>query len=222
MIQIRELGTTKPQEDIMKRGIWNRMGVGTLLLACGVFTASVAQAQVEGSGGYFGLSAGQVMVQDYCDSEPGLTITSCDDKDTGYRIFGGYKFNKNFAVEGGYVNLGNYPASGIFLSTPFSIDVEISGLTAQAVGMVPMGDFFTFIGRAGVIFWSLDSSAQVFGFTGSASDDGVDLALGVGGQFNFTRNVGLRADLDLYPSLGSDDTGEADVTMVSVGLVFSF
>ena len=125
----------------MERGIWNRMGVGPLLVVCGVFAASVAQAQVEGSGGYFGLSAGQVMVQDYCDNDPGVTITSCDDEDTGYRIFGGYKFNKNFALEGAYVNLGNYPASGIFIGTPFSVEVEITGLTAQAVGMVPMGIF---------------------------------------------------------------------------------
>lgn len=206
----------------MERGIWNGLGVGTLLVACGALAATSAHAQVEGSGAYFGLSAGQVMLQDYCENEPGLAVASCDDEDTGYRIFGGYKFNRNFALEGAYVNLGSYPASGSFLGTPFSVDVEITGLTAQAVGMIPMGDHFTLIGRAGTIFWNVDSSAQVLGFTGSASDDGVDLALGIGGQFNFTRNFGLRADFDLYPSLGSDDTGEEDVTMVSVGLVFSF
>ena len=206
----------------MERGIWNGLGAGTLLVACGVFAATSAHAQVEGSGGYFGLSAGKVMMQDYCESAPGLTVTSCDDEDTGYRIFGGYKFNKNFGVEGAYVNFGSYPASGTFVGTPFNLEVEITGLTAQAVGMVPMGDFFTLIGRAGVILWSIDSSAQVLGLSGSASDDGVDLAVGIGGQFNFTRNFGLRADLDLYPGLGSKDTGEEDVTMVSVGLVFSF
>lgn len=124
MIQEGEQGMTTPREDIMKRGIRNSLGVGTFLMVCGVFAASAAQAQVEGSGGYFGLSAGQVALQDYCESEPGLTVTSCDDGDTGYRVFGGYKFNRNFAVEGGYVNLGTYPASGTFLGTPFNVEVE--------------------------------------------------------------------------------------------------
>src|SRR4029077_202025 len=40
----------------------------------------------------------------------GLTTTSMsnDTHDTGYKLFGGYKFNKNFALEGGYFNLGEF------------------------------------------------------------------------------------------------------------------
>lgn len=206
----------------MKRGIRNSVGVGTLLLTCGVFTTPAAHAQVEGSGGYFGLGAGQVMAQDYCDSAPGLVISNCDDKDTGYRIFGGYKFNRNLAIEGAYADLGSYPASGTFQGNPFNVKSDVTGLTVQAVGMVPMGDFVTLLGRAGLIHWSIDSSGQVGGGFGRVSDDGVDLALGIGAQFNLTRNFGLRADFDLYPKLGNDDTGEEDLSMISVGAVFSF
>jgi len=206
----------------MKRNICGGLGVRALLAAVAFFGASAAQAEVEGSGAYFGLSAGQTMLPDYCESASGLVVATCEDKDTGYKIFGGYKFHTNFAVEGAYVNFGTFPATGTFLGTPFSVESELTGFTAQAVGMVPLADRFTLMGRAGAIFWNSDSSAQVFGLTGSDSESGADLALGIGGQFNFTRNFGLRADVDLYPKLGNDDTGEEDVTMVSVGLVFSF
>jgi OOP family OmpA-OmpF porin len=33
---------------------------------------------------------------------------SDDDTDTGYKIFGGYKLSKNFAIEGGYFDLGRF------------------------------------------------------------------------------------------------------------------
>lgn len=206
----------------MKRSILSGLGVRVLLAAVAVCGASAARAEAVGSGAYFGLSAGQTMLPDYCESAPGLVVTTCDDEDTGYRIFGGYKFHTNLAVEGAYVNFGAFPATGSYLGLPFGVETELTGFTAHAVGMIPLGDRFTLLGRAGAIFWNMDSSAQVFGFSGSESESGADIALGIGGQFNFTPNFGLRADFDLYPDLGNDDTGEADVTMVSVGLVFSF
>lgn len=206
----------------MKQTNWNGLGLRALLLTGCLVAATAAQAQAVGSGGYFGLGVGQAMAQDYCDSAPGLVIASCDDKDTGYRIFGGYKFHTNLAIEGAYVDLGSYPASGSFQGIPFNVRSDVTGLTVQAVGMVPVGDYLTLLGRAGLIHWSIDSSGQVGGGFGAVSDDGVDLALGIGAQFNLTRNFGLRADFDLYPKLGNDDTGEEDLTMISVGMVFSF
>ena len=36
-----------------------------------------------------------------------ITITDYD-RPTGYKVFGGYQFNKNFALEGGYFDLGPF------------------------------------------------------------------------------------------------------------------
>src|SRR5476649_1967799 len=40
----------------------------------------------------------------------GATTASIDDdnRGTGFKVFGGYKLNKNFAVEGGYFDLGKF------------------------------------------------------------------------------------------------------------------
>src|SRR5690242_14187948 len=40
----------------------------------------------------------------------GFTTSSISDDDsaTGYKLFGGYQFNPNFALEGGYFSLGRF------------------------------------------------------------------------------------------------------------------
>jgi OOP family OmpA-OmpF porin len=63
---------------------------------------------------YYGINAGQSNTDtDAAGTTSGLlpgvnaTSTSTDQKDTAYKLFGGYQFNRNMAVEGGYFNLGH-------------------------------------------------------------------------------------------------------------------
>src|SRR6185295_18718862 len=37
----------------------------------------------------------------------GATVSS-DDKSVGYKLYGGYRFHRNFAVEGGFFDLGSF------------------------------------------------------------------------------------------------------------------
>ena len=62
------------------------------------------------SGFYAGLSLGQSSMTDACTGLP--AGVSCDDKDSAWKIFGGYQFSRNFALELGYANLGEAKASG--------------------------------------------------------------------------------------------------------------
>src|SRR3954469_14589313 len=80
----------------------------TALLAGSAAVPTLAMAQAKGNaelGFYAGASVGQ------SKSDCGGSSGSCDDKDTAYRIFGGYKFHPNIAVEGGYSPLGETSAS---------------------------------------------------------------------------------------------------------------
>src|SRR5207342_2946038 len=81
------------------------------------FAAVSGQAAVAAESGWYlggGIGQSQANIADDRISTQlsgyGLTMTSIDDddKDTGYKLFGGYKFNKYFAVEGGYFNLGKF------------------------------------------------------------------------------------------------------------------
>ncbi len=173
------------------------------------------------SGGYFGAAVGRASLSDSC-SDAGVTLATCDDKDTAFKVFGGYRFTRNVAMEAAYVDLGKYRATGSFGGFPFDFKTEITGVTAQAVGIVPFGNEFSLMGRIGAIFWNLSTSGTLGGFPGRVDDTGVDLALGAGVQYKFARNFGVRADLDYYPNLGNNNTGEDNVTAASIGVVFLF
>src|ERR1700690_2075964 len=86
------------------------------LAALAAIASPFAMADDAGLGWYGGLSIGQSRAK--IDDErisntllgAGFTSTTItdDNRDTGYKLFGGYKVNKNFALEGGYFDLGKF------------------------------------------------------------------------------------------------------------------
>jgi OOP family OmpA-OmpF porin len=214
-------GSNRTRSRKVKLIKMNWLRVDALLLLAGLFAAPAAHAGEE-SGGYFGAGIGQASASDYCSGPAGFAVTSCDNKDTSFKIFGGYRFTRNIAAEVAYVDLGKYRATGSFGGIPFDVHTELTGVTVQAVGIVPFGNEFSLMGRIGAIFWDLNTSGTVGSFPGGTGDSGVDIALGAGAQYKFARNFAVRADLDYYPNLGNSNTGEDNVTAVSIGVVFLF
>ncbi len=160
------------------------------------------------TGAFVGASVGQT-TYDICDELNALGATSCDDKDTGYKVFGGYKFNPNFFLEGGYVDFGELKATAPGGSASATADA----LFFSAAGAIPLGDRASFYGKVGLFFWDGTISA-----TGSPdfSDDGNDILFGIGGSFDLTSQFGLRAEWERY------DLDGDDVDMLSVGVQFMF
>jgi OOP family OmpA-OmpF porin len=149
-------------------------------------------------------------------------FTSVDDTDTGFKIYGGYEFTKNFALEAGYADLGKATAEDS--TFPLSAAVEASAIFLDAVGTLPLTNEFSVFGRAGIAFTKVEASVSVPGF-GSASvkEDETNLKFGLGAQYAFTKNVALRAEWERYMDLGEDaTTGESDVDMVGVSLNVKF
>jgi len=194
---------------------------------------STAQA----AGWYGGIGFGNSTVKDdsSCSDvaslfDPGFSC-STDDTDTGWKVFIGNQFNKNAAIEFGYVDLGKTTASasGTVLGTPVSLsgDVKAQGFNVDLVGSLPVNNEFSFLGRIGLFRWDVDASASanVGGFPGSASesDTGVDLTFGLGAQYDFTKNAGVRVEWERFQDVGNEDTtGQSDVDLLSLSLVFRF
>ena len=83
--------------------------VASLLAVSLALTAGSASAQSRSdSGWYLGAQIGQSTV----DIEGCGGGVDCDDKDTAWRILGGYQINRNFAVELGFHEFGDASASG--------------------------------------------------------------------------------------------------------------
>ena len=102
----------------------------------------------------------------------GLTTTSIDhdDRDLGFKLFGGRKFNKNFAVEAGYFNLGKVGFTAHTAPTAFGGSLtgsaKFQGANVDAVGILPITEKFSALGRVGLTYMQ---TKDQFSGTGNAS-----------------------------------------------------
>ncbi|MFA6904001.1 MAG: OmpA family protein [Gallionellaceae bacterium] len=205
--------------------------VGTLgLLGCAVITSAFA-AEDE-SFWYIGGNIGQsrAKIDEARIVTPTLNSISIDDRDTAYKLLGGYQFSDNFSVEGGYFDLGQF--SYVASTTPpatagtKSGSIKLNGLNIDAVGMLPLTEKFSAFGRLGLIYAQAQDS---FSSTGAApavtnpspSKTAANYKLGVGLQYDFSKALGMRVEAERYridDAIGN--TG--DVDMYSLGLVYRF
>src|SRR5688572_23398817 len=116
--------TEKPQlrmhtirETLMRNSIRRLVPAALIGLATIAVAPSYAQSGSQVRGGpwmggtmdtnfYIGANVGQSRFRSSCDGVP----VPCDDKDVAWKAYAGYQFHPNFAVEGGYFNLGNTSA----------------------------------------------------------------------------------------------------------------
>jgi len=186
------------------------LGVPSISMAQGTMDSMKTAVTGPDSGWLVGGSFGQSKLKVDC------TGFSCDDTDTAFRIFGGYNFNKNFGVELGYADLGavTFTAPGV------SGEISAKAWDLMAVGTLPLGTNFALYGKLGM--YRADSDASGTGvISGSGSNS--DITYAIGGQYNFNRNLGIRAEWQQYKKVGTDNTGgEGDVDIMAIGVVWKF
>jgi OOP family OmpA-OmpF porin len=191
-------------------------------------------AFAEDAGWYIGANAGQARAKiDDARITSGLlgegfTVTSIsnDERHFGFKAFGGYEFNRYFALEGGYFDLGRFgftadtnPAGSL------RGDIKINGVNLDAVGSVPISEQFSVFARAGLNY---ADAKDTFVGTGSATvanssphKSAANYKFGFGAQYDFTRSVGLRIEAERYRI--NDAVGnKGDIDLYSVGLVIRF
>jgi OOP family OmpA-OmpF porin len=164
-------------------------------------------------------------------SGAGLPSTISDDnRHTGYKLFGGYQFNRNLALEGGYFNLGEfgYTATTVppALAGTLNGNTKIQGLNLDAVGILPFGDKFSVFGRLGMQY---AQAKDTFSSTGSIpapadpspSKNALNYKLGVGAQYDFNQSLGMRLEAERY-RIDDAINNKGDIDMYSIGLVYRF
>jgi OOP family OmpA-OmpF porin len=110
------------------------------------------------SGWYLGANLGKTKAK--IDNEkiitgvipPGFSVTGIndDDKGTGFKLFGGYQFNRYFSLEGGYFDLGKfgYQATTLPAGT-LNGEMKVSGVNLDLVLNVPFTEKFSAFARVG-------------------------------------------------------------------------
>ena len=191
-----------------------RKGLAILGLASAMAFAGPAFAQ---NGGFFiGGSIGQTDVDEEITTGV-IDSGDVDGKDTGWKIFGGYMFNRHFGVELAYIDAGEVSYSGTFGGFPVTGGkVELSAFNLSALGVLPISEQFSVFGKVGLFKWEAEFSDTTGGVPFSGDDDGTDVSFGLGVAYNFNRNFGLRAEYELFK------TDDADASLLSVGVVWKF
>jgi OOP family OmpA-OmpF porin len=184
----------------------------------GLITASQASAQAQQSvaGFYVGGSVGQSSFDKDIVREL-ITSGRVDTSDTGFKVFGGYQFNRNFGLELAYVDLGKASYSGFAGPDPvIGGKVEVTGVNLSAIGAWPVAPNFDVFGKIGFLSWEDKASDVTAGDPFSDKIDGTDLSFGFGANWHLTKNVRLRVEWERFRV---DDT---DADLFSVGAVYKF
>ena len=181
-------------------------------LVAAMAVALPAAAQMgRDSGFYIGGSIGGSKAKDFCSSLGG-GATSCDEKDTAWRLLAGYQINRNFAIEAGYHDLGKFSTTGP------AADVDANAWELVGIGAIPVGAL-SFYGKLGVF----RGEAKGGGAAAGTKETNGAVTFGLGLQYDITRQFGLRGEWQRYPKLGGGNFGgDTDVDVFSLGALFRF
>lgn len=135
-----------------------------------------------------------------------------DERDTGFKLFGGFDFSERLTVEGFYTDLGSAQLSGSLPSLPDG-EIDYSTLGVSALWyFIRNGDNkgkdlrkgLQVYAHGGLSFLS-NSSSVAF-----SQDNSVQVQYGAGVEYGFNNGIALRAGLDLYDR----DAGMAFVSVI--------
>jgi OmpA-OmpF porin, OOP family len=160
----------------------------------------------------------------------GLATTSIDnhDRHSAYKLYGGYQLNRNFALEGGYFELGHYGYNAHTVPTgTLNGDMKLRGLNLDLVGTLPLVGNLSALGRIGVTSTRASDNFSATGAvrmpyaSASPSQRTTDFKIGAGLAYAFTPALSVRLEAERYRFKDAvGNRGNAD--MVSVGLVYRF
>jgi len=196
----------------MKLRTYSLIAAAILTLPC---TSSLAATEYF----YFGAGVGQTDNRKACNEFDDLGFSSnCDDSDTAVKLFAGYRYSPNLALEGFYVDFGETSAkSG---NTRLTVEPETFGVSA--VGLWPASREIDLFAKLGVTFWNMKGDSQLDGEKISVSDDDVDFTFGAGAQYLFSSQFALRLEWERYNKIGNADTFQSDIDLISVSAAFAF
>ncbi len=127
------------------------------------------------------------------------------DDDRGMKAFVGYGLSETFALEGGFINAGDFAAK----DSP-GTSIKIEGFQFVGVGNLQLTQKFSLLGKAGVYICNADKTVAGF----SESDGGTFALFGVGIEY------------DAKPTLRGEwehtHLGGGGIDLFSVSIVFRF
>lgn len=173
-----------------------------------VLAAAVVGLAAAGAFAQDGLYVGGSLGGSHWKGGPSDGFASDDHADGGGKVFGGFSFTPNIAVEAGYADLGKFHGTNGNLSA--------DGYFLDGVGTVPIGQGLSALGRVGVF----DGKLHAGGPLASDSDRGTGAKVGLGLQYDLNRQLAVRTEWERYRFDALSFKGNTD--LYSVGLNYRF
>lgn len=214
--------------------------IGTLgLISCALLTSEVALAENEfvnpdwaNAAWYVGAGAGRSkatidqdrLVRSLMENGASSVAYSSDERATAYKIFMGKQLNRNFALEGGYFDLGtfSFDASTVPAGS-LSGRIRFRGLNLDLLGQLPLSERFSLYGRVGMNYAKTSTS-----FTGNRllavtsphqTERKLNPKVGLGLEYKFTEALAMRGEVERH-RLNDAVGNRGDVDFYSINLVY--
>ena len=204
-------------------------GLGTVLSA-----AALAQDYDSASYPYGGISLGQSQAR---IDEPRISARLAaegasrssmtkNENDMAYKIFGGYQFNRNIAVEAGYFNLGKYDFTSTTVPAgTYRGQIRLQGANLDLVGTLPLSQRWSVLGRAGIQYANARDNFQSTGSVripnASPSQNALNYKVGAGIQYEVNRSLFVRGEVE-HLRVNDAVGNRGGVNMYSVSVVIPF
>jgi OOP family OmpA-OmpF porin len=223
-----------PRKHILTKQPTHSLIALATIATLGCLGSTAALAQDTSSYYYGGVTLGQSRAK--LDEEritayqigAGLTgtVTSRDERDTGYRLFVGRQFNRYIAVEAGFFNLGKFNfSSSTVPAGRLDGQMRFQGGNVDLVGGLPITENLTAIARVGVQYAKtrdrFTGSGAVHVIDPTPSKRDTDVKLGLGLEYAFSPSFSVRTEAERY-RMNDASGGRGHVNMVSVSMLFPF
>lgn len=157
---------------------------------------------------YVGASIGNTWQSETVDADEVFDeVSEISENSTGWKIFGGFRSESFFGLEGGYRDLGEIESS----ISGSNYSIKTTGWDVEAIGHLELSivDLFA---KAGAFFWSTDAAWS--GYSGDASGTSFLWGLGAGISLG---PVGVRLE---WESMEVDSMD--NLSMLSLGATLGF
>ncbi|MFC3283307.1 outer membrane beta-barrel protein [Litchfieldella rifensis] len=207
-----------------------RLITTTAILTTLVSTSALAQGyqQDPNTGLYLGAGIGQSTLDNDTLDELSDIGFNTDDSDTGYKLFVGYDFSPNFALEASYLDFGDFTADASVMdgsdTVTANIDASADGFGFALLGRLPIAAGFGIHAKVGLLAWDGEVSGTVrengtTTFQARGNADGTDPFYGVGAEYVISR-VMVRGEYERYDLSDSGEDFTIDLLSASVGYLF--
>jgi OOP family OmpA-OmpF porin len=211
----------------------NKTKTALNLASLAILAALCSSASAQDGSTYMGLSAGRSAATiDDARIKSGLlglgfgtSSISDRDRDGAWKLYGGYRFNQWFALEGGYFDLGKfgYTATTVPAGT-LRGDIRVKGLNLDVVGTYPLTPQFSVFGRLGATHSRTEGAFSGTGAVVTASQtraSSTDAHVGLGFGYAFNNSWAMRLEGErqrIDDSVGN----KGHIDLFSIGVVYTF